>query len=149
MRNWLHISHSTKKTHLDRTRDKMKGERGACVFFFFFFIPPLAPVDLILIVWHWSNIPLCIADRCWLGVEEVVWQDRTHEGGWLGLLPTRDVSLIWMPFFFPFPWWNQTDGLVVHVGLPTLCLAHAALNVCQTMRWLFCALALVKRWELL
>lgn len=60
----------------------------------------LAPVDLILIAWHWSNIPLCIADRCqlcvgcWVGV---VWQYMAHERGWLGLSPHRDVWLIWMP----------------------------------------------------
>lgn len=79
MRNWLHISHSEKRRGLDRAKIRWSKEREL-VFFLFLL---LAPVDLILIAWHWSNIPLCIAERL-LGCSAVcgcrrVWQTGTWE----------------------------------------------------------------------
>lgn len=79
MRNWLHISHSEKRRGLDWAKIRWSKEREL-VFFLFLL---LAPVDLILIAWHWSNIPLCIAERL-LGCSAVwgsrrVWQTGTWE----------------------------------------------------------------------
>ena len=93
---------------------------------FFFLLLLLAAVDLISIAWHWSNIPLCIADRCWLGVgglSDRTGQDRAHEWGWLGPSPTRDVPLIQMPF--------SVIGMEQMLWLWTLAYLHCFCTGCS------------------